>query len=193
MPTSTWDMGKLICTPLGHSSGYRNPLTYLGLDGWPHSDVVQSTLALSKSLPSSVWPLLGVGSLMAFICGTKTSQKQEESPNQCTRGFQASVYVTFANVLVAKASYLAKSWRGREPLKQADPRRHDSLRTITLMIYHSCLSEFIQTHPMVGTIVCLFSHPVWVTHEIYSNAFQTQCLEEIPRGRSPQGSSQVYL
>lgn len=105
----------------------------------------------------------------------------------CTRGFQASVYVTFANVSVAKASSLAKSWRGREPLKQADPRRHDSLGTITLTIYHSCFSEFSQTHPMAGTIVCLFSHPVWVTNEIYSNAFQTQCLEEIPRGKRSQG------
>lgn len=106
---------------------------------------------------------------------------------QCTRGFQASVCVTFANVSVAKASYLAKNWRGREPLKRAVPRRHDSLGTITLTIYHSCFSEFSQTHPMAGTVVCLFSHPVWVTHEMYSNAFQTQSLEEIPRGKRPQG------
>jgi hypothetical protein len=71
--------------------------------------------------------------------------------------------------------------------------RHDSLRTITLTIYHSCYSEFSQTHPVAGTIVCLFSHPVWVPHENYSNVFQKQSLEEIPRGRRPGGYSQIYL
>lgn len=79
----TWEVGKkLVCTPLGYSSGNWNPLTQLGMDGWPHSRVLQSVLPIRRSLSPSMWPLLlRVASLMSFICGTKTSQKQEDSPN----------------------------------------------------------------------------------------------------------------
>ena len=89
---------------------------------------------------------------------------QEKQPH-ITKIFQASVCVTFANILVAKASYLAKYQYEKKPWKCIDPRRHDSLGTITLTICHSCYSEFRQAHPVAGTIVCLFSHHVWVPHE----------------------------
>lgn len=83
MLTITWEVGKkLVCTPLGYSSGNWKPLTQLGMDGWPHSRVLQSVLPICRSLSPSLWPLLlRVARLMSFICGTKTSQKQEDSPN----------------------------------------------------------------------------------------------------------------